>query len=145
MQVTMVTLIIINASILILLAMLHIFWAIGGKVGSGAAVPTRSDGRPLFSPGPASTLVVACGLILFALITLGNLPAHHGIDRTIIRGGTWTIVVIFILRALGDFRFIGFFKTERQSLFARNDTRIYSPLSLVIGMISLIIAAQFDT
>lgn len=85
-------------------------------------------------------MVVAFGLLVFASITLGNLSIFdQWIDIRYIQYGTRIIAVIFIARAIGDFRFIGFTKKIKDTTFARNDTRIYSPMSLTLGVISLII------
>ena len=138
----MTLLIIINALVFVSLAMLHVYWAVGERVGSAAVVPSQPDGSRLFKPGPLSTWLVAGGLMVFALITLGNLPSQYGAYPGFIRFGDWTIATIFILRAIGDFRFIGFFKKVKGTNFSKNDTRIYSPLSLCIGVISLILANQ---
>ena len=138
----MTLLVIINALVFVSLSLIHVYWAVGGKFGNLAVVPSHPDGSKLFKPGPLSTWVVAGGLMVFALITLGNLPSQYGAYQGFIRFGNWTIATIFILRSIGDFRFIGFFKKVKGTNFANNDTRIYSPLSLCIGLISLILANQ---
>ena len=38
------------------------------------------------------------------------------------------LAAIFALRALGDFRFLGFFKTVQGTPFAHYDTWVYSPI-----------------
>jgi hypothetical protein len=40
------------------LGLLHVYWALGGRSGSVAAIPTL-DGRPLFSPSLFTTVLVA--------------------------------------------------------------------------------------
>jgi Protein of unknown function (DUF3995) len=51
----------------------------------------------------------------------------------------WAIAAIFLLRAIGDFRYVGFFKKERGSKFAKMDTKFYSPLCLLIGGLALVL------
>ena len=46
------------------LAAIHVYWALGGRQGADAAIP-EVEGKPLFQPGPAVTLVVA-GLLTLA-------------------------------------------------------------------------------
>jgi hypothetical protein len=45
-----------------------------------------------------------------------------------------------LARAVGDFRLVGFFKTVRGSTFARMDTRLYSPLCVLLGIGMALIA-----
>ncbi|PTT14637.1 DUF3995 domain-containing protein, partial [Flavobacterium sp. HMWF030] len=51
----------------------------------------------------------------------------------------WIIIFIFILRAIGDFNYVGFFKKHRNSEFALKDTKYYSPLCLLIGVLTLLV------
>ena len=44
------------------------------------------------------------------------------------RWGTRAVGVVFALRALGEFKWVGFFKSVRDTRFARLDTWLYSPL-----------------
>ena len=37
-------------------------------------------------------------------------------------------------RAIGDFKYVGFFKRVRGSKFARMDTLVYSPLCLLLAL-----------
>ncbi len=134
--------IILNTSIFVSISLLHAYWALGGKFGNLAASPTTSDGSFLFRPGPLSTWVVAAGLMFFAWITLGNLIVQHESHPAYIHVGTWIIGIIFIARSIGDFRYVGFFKKMKDTTFARNDSRLYSPLSLVMGLINILVAAQ---
>jgi hypothetical protein len=46
----------------------------------------------------------------------------------------------FSARAVGDFRWVGFFKRERGSRFACLDDRIYAPLCVAIGIGALLVA-----
>lgn len=131
----------LNSLILLLLAFLHIYWAAGGRWGREVAVPEHKNGKKVFHPGTGSTLLIAAGLLLFALITLANYQAFDNIvDTKIVRYGTWAIGIIFLIRSVGDFRFFGFAKRIRHTKFAWYDTHIYSPLALAIALISFVIA-----
>jgi Protein of unknown function (DUF3995) len=50
--------------------------------------------------------------------------------------------VVLIVRAIGDFRLVGFFKRVRGSRFARMDTLLYSPLCLALGAALAVLAAS---
>ena len=124
------------AIILAALGAVHVYWALGGKVGKGSAIPTR-DGVPVLCPGILGTLFVAA--VLFAMAALlatrtGWFPlsAFSGATRT----ATWLVAAVFGLRAIGDFRYIGFLKSVRDSRFARLDTLIYSPLCVLLALLS---------
>jgi len=56
----------------------------------------------------------------------------------------WGLASVFLARAIGDFRFVGFFKRVHGSRFAHWDTALYSPLCLVIGLaiVALNVAGQ---
>ena len=59
------------------LAALHVYWAIAGGAAevASAAIPTRTDGAPLFRPSARSTLAVAAPLVA-AAARLGSVPRH---------------------------------------------------------------------
>lgn len=129
------TLAAINAFIFFLLAAIHLYWVTGGGGGMDVSIPTDSNGRKLFRPGRAVTLVVALGLLLFAF---GNLAfggwLQIGLNPLYIRYGILLIAIIFLMRAIGDFRYIGLSKRHKQSRFARWDTRLYIPLCLFLAI-----------
>jgi hypothetical protein len=117
-----------------LLCLMHLYWAVGGRVGNLQALPERTDGTVLFRPGPASTLVVAALLATAGLLVAqraGILPGPF--PPALVRLGCWCVSGALVLRAVGEFRYVGFFKKVRGTAFARMDTLFYSPLALVLG------------
>lgn len=128
-------------AIFLALSAIHVYWLLGGKWGLAAAVPTNAGGQPLFRPGPVATLAVAVGLLLMGLAVLvrGGLLHFGWLPDRVGEWSVWAIAAIFLLRAVGDFRYVGFFKKEKGSLFARMDTRCFSPLCLVIGCLVLLL------
>jgi hypothetical protein len=92
------------APILTLLGVLHLYWACGGTWGKSATVPTI-DGKPVIHPTPLTTVIVAVGLFAMAALVA-------------VKIALWLIAAIFFLRALGDFRYVGFFKRVPDSRFA---------------------------
>lgn len=125
------------------LSFLHAYWAAGGKWGSDAVIPTKYNHTKVMMPGAVPTLTVAFGLLFFGGVvflnafdtSLNTLPGV-GLIR---KYGLWAIAVIFTIRAVGDFNYVGFFKKVRNTAFARNDTRYYSPLCLLIGALAIIL------
>jgi len=117
-----------------LLCLLHVQWAVEGAKRLGPALPQRTDGQPLFRPGRAVTLVVAALLATASLLVAqraGLLPAVF--PPAIARLGCWVVSGALLLRAVGEFRYVGFFKRVRGTPFARMDTLLYSPVALLLG------------
>ena len=54
--------------------------------------------------------------------------------------GLKIIAGIFLLRAIGEFRFVGFFKKVKGTKFATLDTKYYSPLCLILSINAFITA-----
>jgi hypothetical protein len=120
-------------SIFVGLCLLHVYWALGGRLGRGAAVPSVA-GKPLFTPSPLGTLLVAAGLLIAALVIAGTVGwLGKAVPTRVFRLLAHAISVVFIVRAIGDFRYVGFFRGASDSVFAYWDLRLYSPLCLFIG------------
>jgi hypothetical protein len=130
----------VAGSLLFSLGAIHIYWGFGGKWGGKAALPARSDGKPLFQPTRFDTFAVAILLMLAAhlIFTLGSLQKGLFPSWVYVCGG-WAIAAVFVIRAIGEFRWLGLFKKHKGSLFARLDTWLYSPLCLVLGVMVLLI------
>jgi len=128
------------ASVLGGLGLLHLYWAARGVSGASVALPERA-GRPVFVPSRPSTLLVACLLLAAAFVALSR---GHVLGPALAGSPTyWAAVglgVVFIARAIGEFRYVGFFKRVRGSRFAACDTWLFSPLSLLIGIAFLLVA-----
>ena len=116
------------------LSLVHVYWLFGGQAGRLAAIP-KVDGQPMFQPSALATLVVAIGLALCAVVIAGTagmltLP----LPQTVLAWLTRALATVLLLRAIGDFRLVGFFKRIRNTRFARLDTVLYSPLCLVLAI-----------
>jgi hypothetical protein len=133
-------LIIVNTFILLALSFLHFYWAFGGRWGWQFSLPTKENGDFLFQPGIFATLVVAFGLFIFATTTTGNAGLYsQWVPVNYFHYADWVMAVVFALRAIGDFHYVGLFKKVTATKFAENDSRIYSPLCILISAISMII------
>ena len=136
-----IILITINTLLFLFLSGLHIHWALGGKWAYEGVFPQKADNTPLGKqPTKAATWVVAFGLLMFALITTG----HTGVFNTWLPFqtfviGLWVIAIIFLLRTIGEFKYVGLTKKVKGTLFARRDQQIYTPLTLGITLISFLI------
>jgi hypothetical protein len=126
--------------IFIFLAVFHIYWGFGGKRGSAALIPTTSNNKPVLKPRAIDCFVVALGLLcfgIFVLIRAGIIL--FGLPNWLLNYDLWAIASIFLLRAMGEFKYVGFFKKIRTTQFAQLDTKCYSPLCLIIGVLSIIL------
>ncbi|KRD10100.1 hypothetical protein ASE21_10280 [Flavobacterium sp. Root901] len=122
------------------LSVIHFYWGFGGKWGSQAVVPTKNNGIPVFIPGAVSTFIVAVSLLSFGtfyLIKSGFIQISLPI--WLYKSGFWILISIFTLRAIGEFNYVGFFKKYKTSQFAVNDTKYYSPLCLLISILTLVL------
>jgi hypothetical protein len=123
------------------LAALHVYWALGGRWGSVAAIP-EVKGAPAFRPGTAATLVVAALLALAAAVVAmrAHLVEVAAVPPWLVRSASWGLTLVLAARVLGDFRTFGFFKRIRGTRFARNDTLLYSPLCLALAVGCFVLA-----
>ena len=71
-------------------------------------------------------------------IAAGLLPSP--VPSGLVRFAMYALATVFLLRAIGDFRLVGFSKRVRGSRFARLDTLVYSPLCLAIAAGVLVVA-----
>lgn len=116
------------------IALVHVYWAFGGRLGKRAAIPEQ-DGVPLLRPTVPGTLAVAAALLAGA----SAVASRAGwLWPTLYPGAIAFAVValalIFAVRAVGDFRYVGFFKRVRGSRFARMDSLCYSPLCAALSL-----------
>jgi len=134
-----------TSAILLLLSMLHFYWAFGGSWGIEYTIPEKFKDR-FFNEKykwhtKLATIIVAIGLLVFAVIIFSN---HY--DFTGLLKPSWTrtltqvIGVIFIARAIGDFNIVGIFKKSKESIFEKKDSQIYVPLCIYLGLSTLFIS-----
>ncbi|CAM4465584.1 DUF3995 domain-containing protein [Paenibacillus tarimensis] len=125
----------IVSSILIVLSGVHVYWMLGGRKGVRAAIPSDNGGRR-FHPSKAATGVVALALASSGWFTLelGRMFHSSLFPGWLLVYGGWGLSLVFILRAVGDFRWMGFFKTRKGTLFAEWDSILFTPLCLFLGL-----------
>ena len=126
-------------SIFLFLSGLHFFWGVGGKWGANGAVPSKETGQTVLNPKPIDCFAVGIGLFCFAILVLvKSTILNINLPLWLLNKGLLLICAIFILRAIGEFRYVGFFKKVRATNFGRLDTKYFSPLCLIIGILSFI-------
>lgn len=118
----------------------HFYWFFGGIWGLKKVIPTKDSNRSTLAIPKLATLCVGLVLVSFGLIYLlktGFFGIH--IPDWLKTFGYWLIPAIFILRAIGEFNYVGFFKKIKNTEFAKADSRIFSPLCLAIGIMGILI------
>jgi hypothetical protein len=122
------------ASVFVALALWHFYMAAAPAQGRGGAVPV-SDGKPLFVPSVRATLAVGLVLLLFALLVAGTGGLlSYGLPRWLLRWLSYGLALGLLARAIGEFRYVGFFKRVVGTRFATLDTFVYSPLCLALAI-----------
>ncbi len=126
--------------ILVGLGIIHFNWVIGGKYGFTESLPTKENGERVLNPKKNDSAIVGIGLTAFGLFYLLQSDLiNYNLPEWILKYGGWIIPAIFILRSIGEFKYVGLFKRIKQTDFGKLDTKFFSPLCLVIGVIGIII------
>ena len=117
--------------ILILSALIHFYWALGGKFGLDYALPTDAKGNRLLNPSTFMTYVVGFILLGFAYVAY---RLYVGDESTMIVYAGYGISLLFFLRTVGDFNLVGLFKKVKNTAFSKYDTWVYVPLVFGISL-----------
>lgn len=133
---------IVAVIILLFLAGIHFYWGAGGKLWTDKIIPER-DGLPLFTAHNFGFHVVGILLLISASLILGQIGLIElPTSKSLTLVGVWLLAIVFLLRAVGEFRYCGFFKSICNTTFSYYDSRIYSPtcavLSALIGFVAIL-------
>ena len=122
------------------LGLIHFYWVVGGKWGLNNALPAKENGVSVLNPTKIATSIVGIVLISFGLFYLIQLDLINiQLPGWVIAFGGWVIPSVFLLRAIGDFNYIGFFKKIKNTTFAKADSIFFSPLCFTIWIIGMLI------
>ena len=131
---------VILVAIYFVIALIHLYWLFSGEKWLDKALPTDKNGKRVLNPGKFETVIVTLGLLLFAFYYLLKIELFEiEIPKLITEYCGWIISSIFIIRAIGDFKYVGFFKKIKDTKFAEFDAKYFSFISLLIGLIGLLI------
>ena len=125
----------IKPIIFLIISGFHFYWAFGGTFGIKAVIP-QMEGKMAFQPPVLATIFIALAVLISAILSWKPHPNSYA--KTLIYGNL-IIGIVFLIRAIGDFKYVGFFKKVKGSLFAENDSRYYSPLCVVVSGIGFFI------
>lgn len=123
---------IVVAGILSIVALLHFYWAFGGLYGIHSAGP-QLEGKKDFIPSKMMIFIVACLISALAVLAVLLQVASFPFKELLVYLG-YLVSFVFIARAIGDFKYVGFFKKMYDSRFAKKDTVYFSPLCLLLGL-----------
>jgi hypothetical protein len=136
----MIILSIVMSVVLLGLGIIHFNWVIGGTYGFDKSLPTKANGEKVLNPKRIDCAIVAVGLTAFGLFYFFQSGVIEFEGATwIFKYGGWIIPAMFLLRAIGEFKYVGFFKSIKATEFARLDSKLFSPLCLIVGIIGLTI------
>ena len=138
---------IVALAIITFAAGFHLYWALGGRLGFSVSLPQRPDGAPVMNHRlgwwrPAAAAVAAALIVLGALALAAEGYLTLPLPLALVRAALRVAGIAFVLRALVPTPWTGFFKRIRTTRWARYDTRLYSPLFLLLGAALLVIALR---
>jgi hypothetical protein len=88
----------------------------------------------LFVPSTRATVTVGVVLLVFAgLVAATGRLVDVGASPRVLSWLSLALALGLLARAIGEFRYVGFFKRVRDSRFAHLDTWVYSPLCLALA------------
>lgn len=118
-----------------LIAVLHFYWSLGGKWLKHKTIPTKEPGLPLFQAGFFPCLVVGIAFLIFIFIVHAD---RFSISVHIQRLLLGFILIAFMLRIIGDFRYVGLSKRIKNSVFAYMDNHYYIPVCVFISLLLML-------
>lgn len=121
-----------------ILSAFHFFWLFGGTWGLKYVIPTPSIKTSSQAIPKFATLLVALVLQAFGLVYLKK----TGISDLKINIPVfiyWGIPIIFIIRVIGDFKYLGIFKKIKNTAFSKSDTKLFIPLCIGIAVSGILI------
>jgi hypothetical protein len=128
--------------VFVALSLWHVRMAVSPSSGESGAMPSVS-GKPLFVPSARATWAVAVVLLLFACLVAAMAGLLEvGIPRRALSWLCYALALGLFARAIGEFKYVGFFKRVRGTRFARLDTLVYSPLCLLLALGVALVAWQ---
>lgn len=90
-------------------------------------------------------MTAAVGMALLAMAGLVCVAAGllaMPTSSLLVKVPTGLLALIFFARSVGDFHYVGLFKSVKGSLFARRDTYFYSPLCMALAATIAVVAVH---
>ncbi len=127
-----------NSLVFFVVALFHYYWVFGGKKGITVVIPEiETKSKKVIFPGKILTFVVASIFLsislLYVFISFKIEPVYSFKTHILT-----SLAVVLLIRAIGEFKYIGFFKKVKNTDFAKYDTKYYTPLCLLLSIITAI-------
>ena len=135
-----VSLSVVLAFIFLILSSIHFYWLFGGKLWLDRVIPTKENQDTVIKIPLIATLLSGLFLLAFSVVYViksGLLELESYID--FLDRIYWFLPALFTLRAIGDFKYLGFFKKVKNTKFGQADSKIFAPLCLGIGITGFLI------
>lgn len=129
------------ATIFACLSLLHFSWVLGSSWGFESSLPTDQEGKKVLNPRKTDSFAVGVGLGLFsAFYGLYFLEISLGISDMLMSIIRWIIPIVFLMRTIGDFKYVGLFKKVKGTSFANQDSLYFVPLCFCIACLGFLVA-----
>ena len=126
--------------IFLVLAAIHVYWALGSEWAFESILPTKETGERLFTPRRIESAIVGIGLLAIAFYyTFKGSIIQIDIPIWIYKYIGWIIPAIFMIRAIGDFKYCGIFKKLKATQFGEMDTKLFVPICLLISLLGFLV------
>lgn len=123
------------------LSLLHFSWALGSSWGFESSLPTNQGGQKVLNPRKTDSIAVGVGLGLFsAFYGVYFLEITLGISDMLMSIIRWMIPIVFLMRTIGDFKYVGLFKKVKGTSFAIRDSSYFVPLCFCIACLGFLVA-----
>ncbi|TMM58703.1 DUF3995 domain-containing protein [Maribacter algarum] len=128
------------AVIFLFLSAIHFYWAFGGKWGIDAAIPTNDESIQALKPPIIATIIVGIGLLFFSLFYMIRIEVFTAkLPSWLPLYAGWILPSIFLLRVIGDFKYVGLLKKIKMTKFAKSDTKYFIPLCAFLALAGFIV------
>jgi hypothetical protein len=108
---------------------------LAGKFKTHMIMPDRKWNKP--NKGKVWFMLQSAGLFFGAMIVLmRTTQLVEGHRDNVIENLIYAVSGMLMLRALGEFRVLGLFRTEKEGAFARLDRKWLSPAALILFMMT---------
>ena len=127
---------VISSVLLVSIGVLHFYWAVGGKWAIEKVSPTKGVNEPIKMPGFIITFLV--GIIVFFVGVMYAVKGNVIQLKITEKLSYYTVLafaIIFLIRVIGDFKYVGLFKKINKTTFAKYDTLIFIPLCLFFSIV----------
>ncbi len=133
----------ISTVVLISIAGIHLYWAFGGSWATDSVLPTKENDDLQSSIKPPFYLTIFVAIVLLGMgLVFGQKTGIFSIalfSDDLLWYSLGVIGVIFLIRAIGEFKYVGLFKSVQSTKFAEKDTKYYSPLCLFLAFSSFVL------